>query len=256
MPGKFDAFHLGHAQLAKQAASLGAPTLLSFSGMSSALGWPPRAPVVAPVERARILRMWSRDLAPIVWRELPFPSVRNMSPSDFVEFLVREFGAGGIVCGNDWRFGRGATGDVSDLQALGARFGLQVDVVGPVHVEGKVVSSTRVRKALAEGDVLMARQLLGRSHRLVGFVESVGGGGVNCGCFVNQVPGDGVYDAIVRVIGREPFRGKVFVSRVGKVDPMMPVELLTNGVTVQVEDAESIYCAECEIYIDFEDRVG
>jgi len=63
--GKFDALHRGHRALARAAAREcgGAPVLLSFSGMAAVLGWPPRRPLVARQDRARVLDLWARELA-------------------------------------------------------------------------------------------------------------------------------------------------------------------------------------------------
>lgn len=261
MPGKFDAFHLGHQELARTAAQIGSPVLLSFSGMAEALRWPPRSPVVAAVERDRILRAWSAVVGEnIGWRVLPFMDIRDQAPDEFLGMLAHKFQAKGIVCGSDWRFGRRAAGDVELLRKLGPKHGIAVHVVDSVQLssDGGVVSSTRVRKALAEGDVTTAGRLLGRPHRLVGYVVSLAEGWVNCDRFVNQVPGDGIYSALVRVIGRsEPFRAVVRVDRPKEVDPLTPLALLhdPDAVVVQIEDAEQIYCDECEVYVDFIERI-
>lgn len=236
--------------------------LLSFSGMAEALKWPPRAPVVAAVDRDRILRAWSGTIgAHIAYRVLPFAQIRDQSPEQFLDMVIERFGARGIVCGHNWRFGHRAAGDVALLKELAPALKLEVRIVDAVDMgdNGGVVSSTRVRSALANGEVVDAKRMLGRSHRLVGYVGSMGRQFVNCNRFVNQVPGDGVYRCVVRVIGRsEPFRAQVKVKRPGEVDPMVPVGLLDDPdeVTVQIEDAEVIYCEDCEVYLDFVERIG
>lgn len=262
VPGKFDAFHIGHRELARAAVKMGSPMLLSFSGMAEALRWPPRAPVVAAVERDRILRSWSVSIGEQVgWRVLPFPEIRDQSPEEFLEMLCTRFMAKGVVCGRDWRFGHRAVGDVELLKELAPRLGLEVQVVDGVEDgdgEG-VVSSTRVRKALGSGRVEEAARLLGRPHRLVGYVGSLGEGLVNCDRFVNQVPGDGEYRASVRVIGRsEPFSAGVRVKRRQAMNPLGAVRGLevSESVLVQIRDAERIYCADCEVYLDFMEQIS
>lgn len=241
VPGKFDALHIGHLSLARVAATLGTPTLLSFSNMAAFLNWPPRPPVVAEVDRSRILRAWGSKLGTrVVYKQLAFADVKDLSPEGFVELLYSEMGAAGVVCGGDWRFGKGKKGGVEHLKKFAEERGMQVRVVDGVHMGGDVVSSTRVREGLKKGHVMEVEQLLGRKHRVVGYVEEVGEGGVWCTGFVNQVPGVGQYDGIVRVIGRkEPFEAEVKVQEDGKV---------------WVRDAEVIYCDDCEVYIDFVDR--
>ena len=78
--------------LAVRAAALGAPWLLSFSGMAAVLGWPPRAPLVAECDRGRVLRSW----APACGRReprlrmVPFAAVRGLPPAEFVRVLAED----------------------------------------------------------------------------------------------------------------------------------------------------------------------
>ena len=76
--GKFDAMHKGHCALAVTAAELGGhPCLISFSGMADVLGWPKRKPLVAELDRSRVLHLWSglcRGLTP-QQQTIPFQEV-------------------------------------------------------------------------------------------------------------------------------------------------------------------------------------
>ena len=243
--GKFDAFHRGHRALVQSASEIGNPTLLSFSGMASELGWAPRAPVVAAVERSRILRDWGRDVnCTIRWRELPFRSVRHLSAEEFLSYARDTLFACAIVCGIDWRFGRGAAGDVGMLRRVAKDFGLEARVVQPVLVDSVAVSSTRVREAIEKGCVELAMKLMDRAHRVVGYVEGVEKDGVVCRKFVNMVPADGLYEVVVRVLGRaQPVRCVASVERESVGDERRAV--------VYIYDADMIYCEECEVYMDF-----
>ncbi|PXF41488.1 FAD synthetase 1, chloroplastic [Gracilariopsis chorda] len=247
VPGKFDALHLGHRHLAQTASHHGSPTLLSFSGMAAKLRWPPRAPITAPSDRARILRSWQSALAtPIHTVVLPFHAVGDMPPDAFVRFLKARFDAHAVVCGADWRFGKGAVGDVGVLKQSAATLGMHVHVASTVALHGQGVSSTRVRNALSEGDVALVAALLGRYHRAVGCVVHVDAhGAVRCAGFVNQLPRAGLYEAVVRVVGRTaPTRGTVQVGRDGDGEAF-----------VLLFDSDAVYCAECELYVDFVDRL-
>jgi FAD synthase len=272
--GKFDALHRGHRELARAAARMdrGLPTLLSFSGMAAALGWPPRASVVAPVERAGILRDWSVDIgAPVSYRALPFAEVRTLSPRDFIDMAREDLGAAGIVCGPDWRFGHRATGDVELLRGIAAdsRGEFAVCVVDPVGLVGEpdvVVSSTSVRLAIAAGDVALARRMMDRPHRLVGLVTALRPMNsyrphveVQCGEFVNQVPGDGFYACDVRMLGHcGAVKRRVSVRRDVKtridVDDGTPPTSLPaylDDVGVFIEDDGGVFPLSCDISIDF-----
>jgi riboflavin kinase/FMN adenylyltransferase len=94
-----------------------------------------------------------------------------ISAREFVErFLVGALGAGTVMVGDDFRFGRGGEGDPHVLTTLGAELGFEVDVVGDVQGAGRRVSSTWIRELLQAGDVEGAARLLGRPHTMRGEV--------------------------------------------------------------------------------------
>ena len=187
--GKFDAMHRGHRELARAAAKMGAPYLVSFGGMAEVLGWTPKLAVVAETDRARVLATWAEACGGVTPGEVvvPFADVRRMPPEAFVAFLKDTLGVSGIVAGSDYRFGFKAAGTAEALRTIGEAMGLDVTVVDllPSGEDGESgehlaaaceldakdataqVSSTRVRACLAAGDVEQAARLLGRPHRLV-----------------------------------------------------------------------------------------
>ena len=208
--GKFDALHRGHFALVAQAAACATPCLLGFSGMAEELGWPTRKPLVAPDDRARVLAAWSQSLRTTVSElELPFASVRSMSPGEFVNHLRATQHASALVVGDDFRFGRDRGGDATALRTLGRAAGMRVEVVPAVLHHGETVSSSSVRTALAAGDVALASALLGRPHRLLGDVVRGDGRGrklgiptANLGGCTNLEPASGVYAAWAQLNGQ------------------------------------------------------
>lgn len=254
-PGKFDSFHLGHLALARAAADLGRPVMLSFSGMAETLGWPPRAPVVAPIERDGILRGWAAEVGKsVAYKALPFSGVRSLTPREFVQLLVDDLGATGLVCGSDWKFGYRASGDVEVLREIAEEMeGFEIRVVEPVVLDDGVVSSTAVREAIGEGDIAKAKAMMGRPHRVVGLLEEGEKREVVVTGIINQVPGDGTYQALVRVLGRrEPVRSFLDIQRPNGSDPMQR----GGEVKVVVSEGELMFCSGCEVYVDFEERVS
>ena len=224
--GKFSALHLGHRALVREAGSLGSPWLLSFSGMAEALGRPVRVPLNAPIDRRRIIAAWADapqsscdddgnvDGGAATPRErvIPFPLVRSLTPSDFVDVLADELGASGVVCGTNFRFGHRATGTAEDLRTLGARRGLAVRVVDLVKLSGEcdeTISSSRIRTLLEGGSLATVSRMLGRRFRAVASLPGDGGGGgggevgggrrviIPRACFANALPGAGAYDVSV-----------------------------------------------------------
>ncbi|KAE8660943.1 FAD synthetase 2 [Hibiscus syriacus] len=185
--GKFDALHIGHRELAIQASKVGAPYLLSFVGMAEVLGWEPRPPIVARCDRERVLSSWAPYCGNVAPKEfqIQFTSVRHLSPRQFVEKLAEELGVCGVVAGENYRFGYKAAGGASELVRLCDEFGMGAYIINSVMdrhqnvrnmncydlKERGQVSSTRVRRALAEGDMKYVSELLGRPHRLLLMIE-------------------------------------------------------------------------------------
>lgn len=95
----------------------------------------------------------------------------NMSPESFIQdLLVDGLGVRHLVIGDDFRFGRGRTGDFDVLQESGKKHGFSVENTDTYMVKGERVSSTRVRQALDLGQLELAEQLLGRTYSIGGKV--------------------------------------------------------------------------------------
>ena len=95
----------------------------------------------------------------------------GLSPERFVrEVLLQRCAVRELVIGHDHGFGRGRSGDVETLRRIGAVQGFQVDVVEPVDFGGQHISSSRIRRAVAGGDLRTAGAMLGRPYGVVGRV--------------------------------------------------------------------------------------
>jgi FAD synthetase len=278
--GKFDAMHAGHFALAKRAAALGEPWLVSFSGMARTLGWEEKLPITAPSDRARVLNLWSAALggegasgsegaSGVAIREhsLPFAAVREKSPEEFVDMLVRDLGVRAIVTGENYRFGYKAAGDVAALKEFGAKNDAKVDVVElvpaarPDATLGDQVSSTRIRAALMRGDVKSANDMLGREHRLVCDVS--GAAAQNALRVALAGDGEDVLLSLENVENVPPMDGQYRVRIV--VDPESGDTSLKNAkdttvslsygrVAVNKYDVFDIQFARNAVAIDFIDR--
>jgi riboflavin kinase/FMN adenylyltransferase len=214
--GNFDGVHQGHAhligRLRARAAVAGAQALaLTFDPQPVAILRPESAPV------------------PLTWTERKVELLKQAGASDVVVFrtghwlldltareffdrvVLGQFGARGIVEGPTFGFGRDRGGDATLLGAWCAEAGLEFEVASPAEVDGQVVSSSRIRRALNGGQVAEAAELLGRPHRVRGAVVTGAGRGAglgfptaNLGHINTQVPSDGVYAAWAVL---EPARG-------------------------------------------------
>ncbi|MCE9601735.1 MAG: bifunctional riboflavin kinase/FAD synthetase [Gemmatimonadetes bacterium] len=179
--GTFDGVHRGHRlvleQLAVCARGRGLPAVLvTFEPHPLEVVNPAAAPplLTIGIEKQEVLAESPLDYVVV----LPFtPALATYGASDFVDLVLREkLGLQHLLIGYDHGFGRGRSGDASVLQALGASRGFGVDVVPPVHGhDGRPISSTTIRRAVAGGDLARAADGLGRAYSASGKVE-VGAG--------------------------------------------------------------------------------
>jgi riboflavin kinase / FMN adenylyltransferase len=169
--GSFDGLHPGHRRViaAVAGAGPGLPSVVSF--------WPHPREVLHGDTRLR-LDLPSEKLellGPLGIRQLvlvPFDrQLAALAPEAFVEqVLVGQLQARRIAVGNNFRFGAHRQGDAFDLARIGAAHGIAVTVVPMLRDGPERVSSSRIRRALAEGRIDEARRLLQRPYRFSGQV--------------------------------------------------------------------------------------
>lgn len=173
--GNFDGVHEGHARVVERAAQL-AQTCHAPLGVALFHPHPRRffAPDAPPF---RLMSADRRDerltgLGVKTVYELPFTAeMSQMSPESFVkEVLVDGLGIAGVVTGLDFHFGKGRAGSAEDLADLGRRYGFQTAFAELLDNGVDKVSSTRIRKALSDGDVKAAATLLGEVWSIEGEV--------------------------------------------------------------------------------------
>lgn len=174
--GAYDGVHTGHRHLIgtlrSMAAERGLDTVVvTFDRHPASVVRPESAPLLLTdlEQKLELLAATGVDRAVVV----PFDEVRaNETAEDFVtEVLVDALGAQLVVVGEDFHFGHGRKGNVSLLRDMGARYGFEVVGLGlEADQAGEAVSSTRIRRLLAAGDVASAARLLGRHHQVRGVV--------------------------------------------------------------------------------------
>jgi riboflavin kinase / FMN adenylyltransferase len=173
--GTFDGVHRGHAHLLARvleaARERAAPTVLvTFDPHPLRVVRPAVAPqlLTTPAEKVEILAATGLDAVAILRFDRDLAAA---TPREFVEqWLIRRFGLAHLVVGYDHAFGRNRSGDVDTLRALAEQIGFGIDVVGPVATEAGPLSSTRIRAALAAGEVVAAAEALGRPYLMRGTV--------------------------------------------------------------------------------------
>ena len=215
--GVFDGVHLGHQVLVRRlvagARAAGATAVVAtFDPLpGQALSQdPPRSTLADAPERVALLEQAGADAIVIFTFDHAFS---QQTAEEFIRRLTTAGEIGRIVVGVDFQFGHGREGAVPTLHALGERYGFAVNVVEPIALGGAVVSSTRIRQALREGDLTTAQALLGRPYSVSGTVvhgeergRALGFPTINVTPPDDKLlPRDGIY-ATWAVIGADRFR--------------------------------------------------
>ncbi|PTS89522.1 riboflavin biosynthesis protein RibF [Flavobacterium sp. HMWF030] len=98
-------------------------------------------------------------------------SFSRLTAEEFVHsILVEQFHIQKIIIGHDHRFGRNRTANIDDLIAFGAEYGFEVEQISAQEIQDVSVSSTKIRKALNEGNMDLANEYLGYDYFLSGEV--------------------------------------------------------------------------------------
>ena len=178
--GMFDGVHVGHRVLLDKtkvlATRLGVPMVVqTFAQHPLTLIDPDRCPplLTTLAERAALIEARGAD----IFSADPFTeALRDMPPEDFVGHLVRRWKPKAVVVGFNYSFGRQGAGSPAFLHELGKALGFETIEVPPIRVGAAPASASRIREALARGDVRQARVMLGRPYqREMRMVASLGG---------------------------------------------------------------------------------
>lgn len=226
--GNFDGVHRGHQALVNAAlrdarAARGTAVVLTFDPHPSSVLSPDRAPasLMTLEQKAEVLAALGVEKLAV----LPFThELSEQSPEDFARSVLRDaLGARVVVVGANFRFGRGRSGDVKRLRALGRKLGFRVHGLAAVVHEGAPISSTRIREALARGAVSAARDMLGRRYFIDGRVVPGEGRGrglgfptANLATENEMLPGAGVYACWSRLLEDTDAAHRPAVVNVGR----------------------------------------
>lgn len=239
--GNFDGVHRGHqavlAHLAQHARRLGVPSVLML--------FEPQPPEYFRPEEAppRLMRLREKLLA---LREQPVDRVlcirfdarfASLTPDDFIRrVLIDGLDVRYVVVGKDFRFGNKRRGDVAQLRRAAQQYGFEVTTAPTFELDGERVSSTRVRTALAAGDLPAAAKLLGRPYSMCGRVahgnklgRRIGIPTANIHLHRHRTPIEGIFVAELSDGGARHVPGAASVGirpTVGGSQPLLEVHLL------------------------------
>lgn len=174
--GNFDGLHLGHRavleQLKRQAADRKLlTTVMIFEPTPQEYFVPQSAPARLQRLRDKLVELRKLDIDQVLCLRFNH-QLAELSAAEFVErILVQGLGVRYLVVGDDFRFGHDRKGDFGFLQAAGQRAGFEVVNTSTFGHGDKRISSSRIRQALAVGDLEGVAQMLGRPYHLCGRVS-------------------------------------------------------------------------------------
>ncbi|MCM8764361.1 MAG: hypothetical protein NC830_03220 [Candidatus Omnitrophica bacterium] len=174
--GKFDGFHIGHQKIISEIIK-----------MSKIYGCTPAIFTIKNYPAISMLSTWNERLNAFknsgielcIWAE--FIEIQRISHQNFLEKLSNLFRIKGIVVGNDFRFGFHRKGNIKFLKSWAKQSGATIKLFSPVLIEGKVVSSSKIRRLIKSSKFSEARKMLGRWYSLKGKCVSGRGKGKSIG---------------------------------------------------------------------------
>ena len=214
--GNFDGMHLGHQsviEIARKTSHESSVGVVTFEPHPRQY-FQKKQPIFRLMKsetRKRILKPLEVDAL----FELPFDySLANLSPKDFIEtVLLEKLNVKNVVVGPDFRFGKNREGSVNLLKSYQRKNKLRLHIANPFMIEGKVVSSSVLRKKLVEGSVIEVTKMLSRYYEIDGMVEKgfqrgrdLGFPTINIGLRSTIVPKHGVYAVLVKILSQKKDR--------------------------------------------------
>jgi len=226
--GVFDGVHRGHRALVDRvcegAARLGGESVaVTFDPHPAAILAPEHEPPYLTDTLEKVERLREAGVARVV--VLPFSiELAALSPEEFVDrHLLSQVNLAELIIGPDFALGHGRVGDARRLAAIGSSRGFVVEVV-PARLDGvEVISSSRIRRLVQRGDIVLAAGLLGRPYRVAGRVIRGDGRGRQLGIPTANLdvargccrPAAGVYAVRIRTGSGFPEAGHAGVMNVG-----------------------------------------
>ncbi len=253
--GNFDGVHLGHQailrQLAEQGQAFGLPiTVITFEPQPQEFFAPQAAPARLMRLREKLLALRQYGVGRVLCLEFDRRLAAVPARTFIDTVLVTKLGVRYLIVGDDFRFGRGREGDFELLCQVGRERGFQVANTHSYSYDGQRVSSTRIREALARGELTLAEGLLGHPYSICGRVaqgdkrgRTLGFPTANIHLHWRSTPLAGVYAVRMRGVGPEPVAGVANLGRrptVGGLRVQLEVHLFDfqqdiYGRHVQVE---------------------
>ena len=252
--GNFDGFHQGHQRVVAEAIdwarSEGRPAIVATFDPHPVRFFRPETPpfrLTTLDQRQDLFAAAGADAMLVFHFDALFAA--NTAEDFVIRLLHHRFGAGGVVTGEDFTFGKARGGNRELLAEMGAKLGIAARSVGPVAAEGEVVSSSRIRDALRNGDCETATRLMTRPFAIRGIVQhgdkvgrTIGYPTANLDLGTYLRPRYGIYAVTGRLEDGRTLNGAANIGIRPTFDP--PKELLEPHF---FDFAEDLYGQEIEV---------
>jgi riboflavin kinase / FMN adenylyltransferase len=207
--GNFDGVHLGHQIIFRRVAEIarennGTGIVFTFEPHPLKIIAPEKAPPLLTSFRKKMELIEQCGIDQVICADFN-QGFADQQPREFAEnILVSKIGVKEIVVGYDYAFGRGREGTITYLKKMGEEFHFKVHVIDPVQFDEHRVGSSYVRELIEEGDMIRARDFLGRYYSIQGPVvhghktgRGIGFPTANIDTSKVKIPGIGVYAVYV-----------------------------------------------------------
>lgn len=254
--GVFDGIHIGHALVIKKAVArakdLGVKSVVVTFDPHPAKVMHPRTSVPSLISLAHRTRLIGSLGADILVVTKFTKAIAGLSAEKFVKrFLIDKLGMREMYVGENFYFGKGAAADKSALKKLSGKMGFKINVIKPVSLNGKIVSSSIIREQVVHGRLHEAARFLGRPVSVLGTVVKglrigriLGFPTANIDPHHEAIPPGGVYAVKVRYkkrllggvlnIGSRP----TFFRSGGDGEPTVEVHIFNFNKDIYGEDLE------------------
>lgn len=252
--GSFDGLHYGHLSLVKKTVQVakeenGKSMVFTYKNHPKTLVSPENVPKLIMDLDTKLQYLEEENVDIVVLRTFT-KEFMSITAEDFIKLLCEDYNVKGIVVGFNFRFGHKNLGDVELLKKLQGKYGYKLYIIDQYNYESEVISSTRIRKALVEGNVSKATEMLSKPYLIKGKVihgkklgRTIGFPTANLEFSDKMViPKKGVYYTNV-IYGDEKFKG---LTSVGNNPTVNGTELTIETFILNFD--KMIYGEEIKVY--------
>jgi riboflavin kinase/FMN adenylyltransferase len=162
--GTFDGLHRGHLNVLDEAKAFAfqgfVPAMLMFDVHPQAVLKGSAPPMLITSEDKE---NYAKELG-VLPVHISFEEIRNLSPEEFLrDVLIEKHNVGAVICGENFLFGKNGEGNSKILCKLCEKYDIIYRMAKSTIYKGEMISATRIRDALSQGDVITANEMLGRN---------------------------------------------------------------------------------------------